>query len=109
MDKLTIVDDGTPEIRVIKAAVQIDKLSDDFGRNLDTIAKARQWLTNPHNWFRGTLFILKWDGLLPTICERHGQRLIDEPHDDGLPIVVVCHQWDLRNGKKDPEFDDVEE
>ena len=71
-----------------------------LGYELDTVEKARQWLTHPSNWFKSGLFILKWDGLVPRIAETHGKRLIAEPYDDGLPSVVVFEQR-RRRTKKD--------
>lgn len=82
-------------------------LPDSFGYNLDTVTKARQWLTNPQNWFRSNLFIIKWDGLLPRISEHHGQRLINEPWDNGLPEVVVMEQRNRR--KKKDRGEELEE
>lgn len=81
--------------------MQTEKLPEDFGRNLDSVAKARKWLTNPHNWHEGRLFTIKWNGLLPTVSRHHGMRLIKETWDDGLPMVVIRWQHDIRTGKKD--------
>lgn len=92
-----------PSNAVTKDTVQ--KLSEEFGRNLDTVPKARQWLTNPHNWHEGQMFIIKWDGLLCTVSRTHGQRLIDEPHDSGLPEVVVREQYRLKKGGKQERDD----
>jgi hypothetical protein len=58
--------------------------------NLDTIEGARTWLLNPHNWFRGTLFILKWEGLVPTVAQSHAETLWREPWNDDLPWCVVA-------------------
>lgn len=105
--KLLIVDvtDGVESVRPhTKEAAP--KLSEEFGRNLDTVAKARQWLTNPHNWHEGQMFILKWDGLLCTISRTHGMRLVQEPNDNGLPEVVVREQYRLRRGGKQEICDD---
>ena len=71
-------------------------LPESFGRNLDTLEKARLWLTNPHNWHTGKLFILRWDGLIPTIMEDHARNLIKNPQDDGLPWCVVFGQGKRR-------------
>jgi hypothetical protein len=70
------------------------------GYNLDTIEKARAWLTHPSNWLTSKLFILKWDGLIPKVSKEHGERLIAETWDDGLPWCVVIGQRD-RRAKKD--------
>jgi len=86
---------------IVELPIQTEKLSEEFGRNLDTVVKARKWLTNPFNWHEGRLFTIQWNGLLPTVSRYHGLRLIKEPHDDGLPMVVVRWQYDIRNGKKD--------
>lgn len=102
--KLLIVDISGES--TAKQNVQVEKLSDDFGRNLDTIAKARKWLTNPYNWHDGNIFIIKWDGLLCTVSRAHGQRLVDEPWDNGLPEVVVREQIRIRQGGKQ-EKDDI--
>lgn len=68
--------------------------------DLDTIAGARRWLVDPKNWHETNLFILKWNGMTPTVNKRHGQRLIDNPHDDGLAWCVV-YERKLRRGKRD--------
>jgi hypothetical protein len=96
--KLVIIDykDNPEEKKEI-----VEQLPPDFGYNLDTIEKARKWLTNPKNWFRSELFILKWDGIVPRISEKHGQRLINEPWDDGLPWAAVYGQKMLRNKRAD--------
>jgi len=76
-----------------------EPMPEDFGRNLDTLEKARLWLTNPHNWHKSELYILKWNGLLPTVSESHGRRLTVETWDDGLPWCVVTKQRDIRAGR----------
>ena len=83
--------------------VQTEKLSEEFGRNLDTVVKARQWLTNPYNWHDSNMWIVRWDGLLPTVSRTHGKRLINEPNDNGLPEVIVREQRNIRMGHKDKE------
>lgn len=72
-------------------------IPESFGYNLDTVEKARRWLTHPQNWFRSELFIIRWNGLLPMISEKHGRRLIAEPWDNGLPEVVVWEQRKRRS------------
>ena len=74
-------------------------LPDSFGRNLDTLEKARLWLTNPHNWHSSKLFILKWDGMNVTISETHGMRLIREHWDNGLPWSVKMTQARKKRGE----------
>ncbi len=78
--------------------LQSDPLPRDFGLNLNTVAKARQWLTNPHNWKGSETLSIKWDGLVPFVCKRRGLRLAMEPWDNGLPEVVVIEQNRLRRG-----------
>jgi len=70
----------------------VSPLSVSFGRSLDTLEKARLWLTNPHNWHESKLFILKWDGLLCSVNKQHGERLVREPWDSGLPWCAVNGQ-----------------
>jgi hypothetical protein len=77
----------------------VEPLSEDFGRNLDTLEKARLWLTNPHNWHQSSLFIMKWNGLLCSVSREHGQRLLAEPWDDGLPWAAVYGQRQIREGR----------
>lgn len=79
----------------------------DYGRNLDTVAKARAWLTDERNWFKSNMFIIRWDGLTPTVSEHHGKRLQNEPWDDGLAEVVVVRQQGIRAGHQDTEEQDV--
>ena len=95
----TIIDCTEDEPKKIEPT-NVEPLSEDFGRNLDTLEKARLWLTNPHNWHSSRLFVLKWDGLNVTISETHGLRLIREPWDMGLPWCVVMTQK-KRKAKKD--------
>lgn len=84
-------------------------LPESFGRNLDTLEKARLWLTNPHNWHSSKLFILKWNGLLPTVSEEHGKRLIREHWDSGLPWCVVYGQRNRRTrGERGLPLEDAE-
>lgn len=78
----------------------VEPLSEAFGRNLDTLEKARLWLTNPHNWHSSKLFILKWDGLMVTVNEEHGRKLIKEPWDTGLPWCAVFMQKKRRSRKE---------
>jgi hypothetical protein len=78
----------------------VQPLTEAFGRNLDTLEKARLWLTNPHNWHSSRLFILKWDGLLVTINEDSARRLIREPWDTGLPWCAVYMQKARRSRKE---------
>lgn len=78
----------------------VPKLSDDFGRDLSTVSKARQWLVNPHNWHQSDMWVCRWNGLLVTINEKHGRYLIERPDDNGLPEVVVREQYRLRQGGK---------
>ena len=92
MSKLKIIDYMDAETQTNAAPTNVDPLPETFGRNLDTLEKARLWLTNPNNWHSSRLYILKWDGLLCTISREHGERLINEPWDDGLPWSVVYTQ-----------------
>lgn len=82
---------------------EVEPLPEEFGKNLNTLEKARKWLTNPHNWHDTEFFVIKWEGLLCTINKRHGQRLIDEPWDDGLPKVVVLDQIRIKLYGKEVE------
>ena len=102
--KMLMVDDTTQLLELPK-----EKLEREFGLDLNTIPKARRWLTNPQNWFESQTFILRWDGLVPYICRRHGLRLLQEPWDDGIPEVVVREQMRLRSGgRKDEPLEAVE-
>lgn len=87
-------EDGYEDSRLTRENTK--PLPEQFGRNLDTLEKARLWLTNPHNWHTSKLFILKWSGLLCTVNEEYGRRLVDEPGDDGLPWCVVHGQKQRR-------------
>lgn len=101
-----VIIDETEDDSFVKAE-PLKPLPEGFGYNLDTVAKARQWLTHPQNWFKSTLFIIKWDGLVPRIAEHHGQRLVNEPLDNGLAEVVVTEQRKRRAKKSRGE--DLEE
>ena len=90
-----IIDETETENKEV-TPTNIEPLSEDFGRNLDTLEKARLWLTNPHNWHESKLFIMKWDGLLCTVSREHGERLIREPWDNGLPWAAMYGQRALR-------------
>jgi hypothetical protein len=86
------------DVTNVKFTVQTEKLPDEFGRKLDTLEKARRWLTNPHNWFVGNLYVLKWDGVFPKVRADHGMRLIEETWDWDLCGVVVRQQKRIREG-----------
>lgn len=93
--KLTIID--TTEVPATGSIPARGTLGQNLdGRNLDTLEKARLWLTNPQHWHKTRLFILKWDGLLCTVNEEHGRRLLENPQDDGLPWCVVYEQRNRR-------------
>lgn len=81
---------------------KVKALPATFGENLGTPERARQWLTNPHNWHDTHLYILRWDGYLPTINRDEGLRLLREPWDMGLPEVTVWLQRELRAGRNVP-------
>lgn len=106
--KLTILDQVNNPQNIVPEPTE--ELPDSFGYGLDTVEKARRWITNPKNWFKSELFILRWDGLLPRVCERHGKRLLNEPWDNGLAELVVMEQANRRR-KKDigEDLEQVEE
>ena len=83
-----------------KVENNIDKLSDHFGRNLDTLEKARLWATNPNNWHEGKLFLVKWDGLLCTVSREVGLRLQVETWDNGIPWAIMYGQ-SVRRAKRE--------
>jgi hypothetical protein len=85
---LKIVED----VGAVAAEATVARMPESFGRNLDTLEKARLWLTNPHNWHSSRMFIIKWNGLVPSINEGHARRLMAETWDDGLPWSVVYEQ-----------------
>lgn len=97
MSELIIIDETQNPDK--KSPAKAEPLSEDFGRNLDTIEKARTWLVNPHNWHESRLFVLKWNGLLCTVMREHGERLIREPEDNGLPWAVMYGQRQIREGR----------
>lgn len=87
-------------------AVLREKVGEEFtqwGRDLNTVDKARAWLTDPRNWFEERTHIIKWDGIVPKVSSLHGRRLIQEYWDDGLAVVVVVGQRNIRNGQKEKE------
>lgn len=105
--KLAIIDiegDVTAPRAKIPKKEEVEKLSEDFGRNLDTIAKARQWLTNPHNWHKSDMYVIKWDGLLTTINRRHAIEMLNSVNDNFLVEVVIREQMRLKRGGK--KYDD---
>lgn len=85
-------------------------LSPEFGRELITLERARQWLTNPHNWHDSRLFVLHWNGLLCTINKEHAARIIREWWDDGLPWAA-CYQQRRRKlrGDRNESMDEAVE
>jgi hypothetical protein len=85
----------------VVAKKEPEPLPISFGRNLGTVERAREWLSNPHNWFESELFILRWDGIVPYISRRAAQGMIERTWDDGLPWVAVWKQNELRSGKKE--------
>ena len=94
-----LIIDETLEPKKHVEPTNVEPLSEDFGRNLDTLEKARLWLTNPHNWHESRLYTLKWNGLLCTVSREHGRRLVEEPWDNGLPWAVVYGQRQIREGR----------
>ena len=96
--KIIDVDVTAPSAFVSKKNSPI--LSEDFGKNLDTVQKARTWLTNPHNWHESHMSIIRWNGLLCTVNKEIAIQLLDNPQDNSLPEVVVREQIRLRKGGK---------
>jgi hypothetical protein len=92
MDNGCSILDLAAEDTTIPTTNSTQPLPEQFGRNLDTLEKARLWLTNPHNWHESKLFILRWNGLLCTVNREHGARLIREAWDDGIPWAAVTEQ-----------------
>lgn len=105
--RLTIVDVESAEVQIlIPDKKNTEPLPREFGADLGTITRARQWLSNPHNWHEGDIFVLKWDGLVPSVSRSRAIRMIREPWNEGLPEVVVREQMRLRRGgRKDEEQD----
>lgn len=83
----------------------------NYGRNLDTVPRAWAWLADRRNWFKGQMWIIRWDGLTPTITENHGEKLTQGPPvgDPGLAECVVVGQVSRRAGAKDIEEESVVE
>jgi hypothetical protein len=104
--KLKIID-YMDEVQEVKAVEQEKPLPD--GYNLDTIEKARAWLSDPKNWFRSELFVIKWEGLIPKISEKRAKRMLAEPWDDGMPWCVVYGQKERRSKKDRGEELDIKE
>jgi hypothetical protein len=77
-----------------------------LGSNLDTVEKARTWLTHPSNWFKSTLFIVKWDGYVPYINAKHARDLLANPSDDFMLRVIMTHQKMLKD-RGQPEDESV--
>lgn len=96
--KMIIEDILSEQEVVIPKKEDVEPLPLELGKKITTIEEARRWLTNPHNWFEGRIYILKWNGPIPTISRYHGEKLIREPHDDGILRAVVLEQRRLRNG-----------
>lgn len=96
--RLLIVDGEASKITMFPTKANTEKLPDEFGKNLDTVSKAYQWLTNPHNWHDGNMFILRWDGLLCTINRTFAHHLLNGTDGQGIPEVVVREQMRLRRG-----------
>jgi hypothetical protein len=106
MGKLVIQDltDSTSEVKEESPNVRytrLEKPEAKLGGNLNTIEDARRWLLHPSNWFEGRTYIIKWDGLVPTICKEHAERLVREHWDTGMYEVVVRHQLSLKRRGKD--------
>jgi hypothetical protein len=80
---------------------EVRRLPDDFGRNLDSVDKAYEWLVNPHNWFESTLDIVRWNGVIPTISKSRGELLARQPYDTGFPEVIMMLQRRHKAGKKE--------
>lgn len=69
----------------------------ELGKNLQNLDDAKRWLLHPSNWHDSRVFILKWDGLVPTLSRYHGERLLREEWDTGILEVAVRHQYALKN------------
>ena len=96
--KIEVIDVVSDE--AVKKKYKAEPLPESFARNLDTIEKAREWLTNPNHWTDTEIVILTWVGLIPFVNRHHGERLLNEPWDNGIPWVVVTEQKRRRSKKE---------
>lgn len=83
------------------ARKKIARLPDSFGRNLDSEAKALEWLSNPWNWHESQLFVLKWNNLIPSVTFVEGRRMAQRPCDSGIAWAAWWTQRRKKAGKDD--------
>lgn len=77
----------------------------ELGRNLETIEDVDTWLSHPSNWFRGQIYIIRWDGCVPMISEEQAWQLAPGSfsRDMMLKVVLSEHQRRKRGGYKESE------
>lgn len=105
MGKLLITDETdssepkeeSPNVRYTR----MEKPDPSLGANLMTIEDGKRWLLHPSNWHDGQIYIVKWNGLVPTLSRVHAERLVREHWDNGMYEVVVRHQLSLKRRGKD--------
>lgn len=77
----------------------------DLGRNLESFEDVAAWLSHPTNWFGGDMYIVKWDGYVPTIAKNHAWQLAPGSYcrDMMLKVVLTEHQRRKRGGFKEAD------
>ena len=71
------------------------QLSDSFAKNFKSFDEVKKWMSYPQNYFTGDLFIIKWNGLIPTF----NKRLIDQYFADNTYYQVVLYEQAIRKKK----------
>ena len=71
-----------------------------LGGELCSIIDVRKWLGHPSNQFVGDMFIVKWDGCVPTISRDHVERLFT---GDGLAKAILYGHTKIKRGRADAE------
>ena len=72
--------------------------------DLDTLSGLGQWLSHPSNWMNTDLYVIKWNGLIPSISRFHAWKLAPGcPERTGLLGVLLYERKyrRLRPNQKD--------
>lgn len=93
-----------------RASIPGDPPPAGLGRALETLKDVETWLSHPSNWFNGVIYIIRWNGAVPTISREEAWQLAPgSPCRKTMLEVILCeHHRRRRIGyREEPEKVDV--
>lgn len=70
---------------------------------LDSLAGLGTWLSHPSNWKKTELFIVIWDGTVPSISSSHAWKMAPDCPDRVPLLQVILYERRCRKAKPKKE------